>query len=178
MAFDFGNLLQQYAGAQSGADSTVDPAQAAQHFGQVAQHASADAMAQGVTAALRSHQTPPFAQLVSQLFGQSDPTQRAGMLNQLLANVSPAMLTSLAGSIGGFMQQGAQPHVTPEQAEQIAPAQVSEIASTAEQHNPGIVDTIGAFYAGHPALVQALGGAALAIVMGKMAEHGSQQAPT
>lgn len=166
MAFDFGNLLQQYVGGNNAAD----PSRAEQDFGQVAQHAAPGPMAQGVAAALRSEQTAPFAKLVGQLFGQSDAGQRAGMLNQLLANVSPAMLTSLAGSIGNFAQPGAAPQLTPQQAEQVTPAQVEEIAATAEQHNPGIVDQIASFYAQHPALVQALGGAALAIVMGKVAE--------
>ncbi len=170
MAFDFGNLLQQYVGGNSAAD----PEQAEKDFGQVAQHAPASAVAPGVTQALRSDQTPPFAQLAGQLFGRSDPNQRAGMLNQLLAHVSPAMLTSLAGSIGNFFTQGTQPQVTPQQAELVTPAQVEEIAATAEQHNPGIVDRMGSFYAEHPTLVKALGGVALAIVMGKMAEanHG------
>lgn len=165
MAFDFGSLLQQYLGGNS-----ADPAQAEKDFGQVAQHAPSATVAQGVTEAFRSDQTPPFAQLVSQLFGRSDPTQRAGMLNQLLANVSPAMLASLAGSVGNFLSNDSKPHITPQQAEQITPAQVEEIAATAEQHNPGIVDKIGSFYAEHPTLVKALGGVALAIVMSKMAE--------
>lgn len=164
MAFDFANLLKQYA---SGLDT--DPAKAEDDFAQVAQHAPSTAVASGVTEAFRSDQTPPFAQMVGQLFGRSDPNQRAGLLNQLLAHVSPAMLTSLAGSIGGFLNQGSQPQVTPQQAEQITPAQVEEIAVTAEQHNPGIVDRVGAFYAEHPTLVKALGGIALAIVMNKMA---------
>ncbi|MET0321942.1 MAG: hypothetical protein ABW069_14585 [Duganella sp.] len=166
MTFDFGSLLKQYVGAVTAPDA----AQAEKDFGDVAQHAPATSVAQGVTAALRSDQTPPFAQMVSQLFGRSDPTQQAGMLNQLLAHVSPAMLTSLAGSIGSFLGQGTQPQVTPEQAQQITPAQVQEIAATAEQHDPSIVDKLGAFYADHPTLVKALGGVALAIVMSKMAD--------
>lgn len=166
MTFDFAGLLQHYVGGNSAAD----PAKAQDDFGQVAQHASPTAVAQGVNQALRSDQTPPFAQLVGQLFGRSDPTQRAGVLNQLLANVNPAMLTSLAGSIGNFLNQGSQPQVTPQQAEQITPAQIEEIAATAEQHNPGVVDKLGSFYACHPTLVKALGGVALAIVMGKIAE--------
>ena len=107
--------------------------------------------------------------MVSQLFGRSDAQQRAGMLNQLLSNVSPAMLSALAGSVGNLFGQNGQPQVTPEQAEQITPQQVQEIATTAEQHNPGIDDPIGDFYAQHPQLVQALGGAALAIVLGQIA---------
>lgn len=165
MAFDFGNLLQQYLGARA-----ADPVQAERDFGDVAQHAPTSTVAQGITEALRSDQTPPFAQMVSQLFGRSDASQRAGMLNQLLAHVSPAMLASLAGSVGNFFNQGAQPRLTPQQADQITPAQVEEIAATAEQQDPGIVDRIGSFYAEHPTLVKALGGAALAIVLGKIAE--------
>lgn len=169
MTFDFGSLLQQYVGAAT----ATDPAQAEKDFGNVAQHASAATFAPGVTEALRSDQTPPFAQMVSQLFGRSDPNQRAGVLNQLLAHVSPAMLTSLSGTIGNFLSQGTQPQVTPEQAQQVTPAQVEEIAATAEQHDPTIVDKLGSFYAQHPTLVKALGGVALAIVMGKMAQSSS-----
>lgn len=171
MAFDFAHLLQQYVGG-SGSGADADPAKAEEDFAQVAQHAPSLAVASGLSAAFRSEQTPPFAQLVSQLFGRSDPAQRVGLLNQLLTHVSPAMLTSLAGSIGDFLHQGAQPQLTAEQAEQITPAQVEEIAATAEQHNPAIVDRIGAFYAGHPELVKTLGGAALGIVMNRMGESG------
>jgi hypothetical protein len=42
------------------------------------------------------------------------------------------------------------------------------LATHAEQHNPSIVDTVGAFYAQHPALVKSLGVAALAVTMGQM----------
>ena len=166
MGFDLGNMLQQYLGGNGAAD----PARAEEDFGNVAQQAPRASVAQGVTAALRSDQTPPFATLVSQLFGRSDPQQRAGMLNQLLANVSPTMLASLAGGVGSLFKGGNEPQVTPEQAEQITPAQVQEIAATAEQHNPGIVDHMGNFYAEHPTLVKALGGAALAIVLGRIAQ--------
>jgi hypothetical protein len=166
MAFNFENLLQQYVGGLTAAD----PVQAEKDFGEVAQHVPSATMASGITEALRSDQTPPFAQMVSQLFGRSDPTQRAGMLNQLLSHVSPAMLASLAGSIGNFLSQGSRPQVTPQQADALTPAQVEEIAATAEQHDPGIVDQMGSFYAQHPTLVKALGGIALAIAMGKIAE--------
>jgi hypothetical protein len=164
MGFDLGNLLQQYLGG------AADPARAEQDFPQAAQAAPPGAVAQGVTEAFRSDQTPPFAQMVSQLFGRSDGQQRAGMLNQLLAHVNPAMLSALAGTVGNLFGQNGQPQVTPEQAQNITPQQVEEIAHTAEQHNPGIVDHIGAFYGEHPQLVQALGGAALAIVLGKIAQ--------
>lgn len=173
MGFDLGNLgnvLQQYLGGNA------NPAQAATDFDRVAQDAPRETVAQGVTQALRSDQTPPFPQMVSQMFGQGSGEQRAGMLNHLLSSINPSMLSSVAGGVLGNLFGGGQApaQVTPEQASQVTPEQVQEIAAKAEQHNPGIVDRMGDFYSQHPDLVKALGGAALAIALGHMAQ-GMQQ---
>lgn len=100
--------------------------------------------ASSVKEALQAGQIHAFPQTVSQLYLRSDPQQRADLVNQLLSNVSPEMMTSLAASIGNFSDDGTHPHVTVEQVEQIAPAQVEEIAATAEQHNPGVAAMIQA----------------------------------
>lgn len=168
MAFDLGNLLQQYLGGAANANA----GRALDDFDQVAQNAPRTTMAQGVTEALRSDQTPPFPQMVSQLFDKSDATQRAGMLNQLLRGVGPGLLNSVAGgALGGLFRGSDTPAaVTPEQAAQMTPEQVRELAQAAEQENPSIVDRMGDFYAEHPTLVKTIGGAALAIVLGRMAQ--------
>jgi hypothetical protein len=173
MSFDLGSLLQQFTGANA------SPAQAEQHFDQVAQSAPQAQLSQGLSQAFRSEQTPPFPQMAAQLFGNSDPNQRAGMLNQIFSSIGPGVLSSLAGgALGGGLgslfgggQSGSQvPQVTPEQASQMTPDQVRQIAEQAEQHNPSVVDRMGDFYAQHPALVKGLGGAALAIALGHMAQ--------
>lgn len=174
MAFDLGNILQQYLGGN--ANNQANPND---DFDQVVQHAPQGTVAQGVTEALRSDQTPPFPQMVGQLFGNSDPTQRAGMLNQLINSVGPGLLSSIAGGalgnlFGGHSAGAAAPAITPEQASNMTPEQVEQIAAQAEQHNPGVVDRMGDFYAQHPTLVKSIGGAALAIVLGRMAQ-GIQQ---
>jgi hypothetical protein len=171
MGFDLGNLLQQYLGGGNANDT-----QAANDFDRVAQTAPRETLAHGVTQALRSDQTPPFPQMVSQMFGQSNPNQRAGMLNQILSSVGPSVLSSLGGGALGNLLGGnqQQPHVTPEQAAQVSPEQVQEIAAKAEEHNPGIVDRMGDFYSQHPDLVKAIGGAALAVALGHIAQ-GMQQ---
>jgi hypothetical protein len=187
MAFDLGNLLQQYMGGAAGADNT----RAEEDFDRVAQAAPREAVAQGVTQALRSDQTPPFPQMVGQMFGQSNPNQQAGMLNQLIAAAGPSLLGMLAGrggaglggmgagmggGLGGMLGNllggagGGQPQITPEQASQLSPEQVQEIAQKAEQENPGVVERMGGFYAEHPNLVKGLGGAALAIALAHMAQ--------
>jgi len=171
MAFDLGNLLNQYLGG-AGANQH----QAHDDFDRVAQNAPQDQLARGLSGALRSDQTPPFPQMVSQLFGQSNPNQRAGMLNQLLATLGPAVLAQLGnGGLGNLFGGRTPTQVTPEQASQVSPEQVRELAEKAEQHNPSIVDRMGDFYAQNPTLVKAIGGAALAIALGHMAQNMRRQ---
>lgn len=188
MAFDLGNLLQQYMGGASGADNT----RAEEDFERVTQAAPREQVAHGVTQAFRSDQTPPFPQMLGQMFGQSNPNQQASMLNQLIAAAGPSLIGMLAnrggaGGIGGGMGGGlgglggmlggllngnndGQPQITPEQASQLSPEQVQEIAQKAEQENPGVVERMGDFYAEHPNVVKGLGGAALAIALAHMAQ--------
>ena len=174
MSFDLGNLLTQYLGGGAGANHQ----QATDDFDRVTQAAPRETVAQGVTGALRSDQTPPFPQMVSQMFGQSNPNQRAGMLNQILATLGPTVLAQLAsgrsgglGNLGNIFGGRTPTQVTPEQAEQVSPEEVRELAEKAEQQNPSIVDRMGDFYAENPTLVKAIGGAALAIALGHMAQN-------
>ncbi|TFW29615.1 hypothetical protein E4O92_18600 [Massilia horti] len=164
--------MQQYLGNAAPAN----PGQAAQDFEQVAQNAPPETLAHGVTQALRSDQTPPFAQMVSHLFSQGSPEQRAGMLNHLLSGAGPGLLSSLAGGgLAHLIGAGQAPaQVTPEQAAQVSPEQVQQIAAKAEQQNPGVVEHMGGFYSQHPELMKFLGGAALAIALGHIAQ-GMQQ---
>jgi hypothetical protein len=171
MGFDLGNLLQQYLGAGAG----VNQQQAGDDFDRVAQNAPRADLAQGVTQALRSDQTPPFAQMVAQMFGNGSPDQRAGMLNKLLANVGPGVLASIAGGALGNLRGAEQAHISPDQAAQVSPDAVRQLAEHAEQQNPGIVERMGDFYADHPGLVKAIGGAALAIALGHMAQGMQRQ---
>jgi len=173
MAFDLGNLLQQYIGG-----AVANNGKAADDFDQVAQNAPRASIAQGIASALRSDQTPPFPQMVSQLFGQSNPDQRAGMLNSLLGGAGGGLLGSVAGgALGKIFGGNAPSKVTPEQAAQVSPEQVQELAEKAQQENPGIVDRMSDFYAEHPTLIKAAGGAALAVALGYMANNIRQQSP-
>ena len=174
MGFDLGSLLSQFTGSGSAAN-------APDHFDRVAQSASPDLLSQGLSAMFHSDQTPPFGQMAGQLFGQANPGQQAGMLNQILASMGPGVLASLIGAapgsglgsiLGRLTPGGTAPAaITPDQASQLTPEEVQVIASHAEQHNPGIVDEMSSFYAQHTGLVKTLGGAALAIALAKMAEQ-------
>jgi hypothetical protein len=58
--------------------------------------------------------------------------------------------------------------VTPQQASQVTPDQVQQIAAHAERQNPSIVDEVSGFYARHPQAVKAVGGLALTIALQHM----------
>jgi hypothetical protein len=115
--------------------------------------------------------------MVGQMFGQSNPQQRAGVLNQLLQSLGPGVLAPLGGIFGhGNTAAGpGVPQVTPDQAARVTPEQVQEIAAKAEAHDPSVLDRIGGFYAQHPDLVKTLGSAALAITLAGVASRMRQQ---
>ena len=170
------DILNQYAGQVTGSDDDV-----AKHFDQAAREADPQAVGQGVSAALRSDATPSFAQTVGHLFGQSNPDQQAGLVNQLLHAIGPAALSGVAGGALGRILGAAgttsttstaspttAATVTPAQASQLSPSEVGAIASHAHQQDDSIVDKLGSFYAQHPQVVKSLGAAALAVVLGHM----------
>lgn len=156
-------LLQQYAGGQP-SNTNVE-----QDFEHVSQNVSQSHLAGGIANAFRSDQTPPFAQMVSQLFSQSNGQQQAGILSRLVGAAGPAAASGLLGNVLGGGVQSSQ--ITPEQAQQVPPSAVHELAAKAEQNNPSIVDEAGSFYAQHPTLVKTLGAGALALVMSHMSQH-------
>ena len=162
------DLLNQYQGLAPG----TAPPEAETHFEQIAREAPQEDVAQGIAQAFRAEQTPPFESMVGQLFGRSNPEQRAGALSQLLRGLSPAILGSLAsGSLGSLIQGNRRQSVRPGDTAAIDPRDVQELARQAERQNPGIVDRMGQFYAQHPQLVRNLGSAALSIALSQMARR-------
>ena len=166
-----GGMLNQYAGASAG----QAPASVHDDFDQLAQTAPPATIADGLAAAFRSDQTPPFGQMIGQLFGQSNGHQRAGILNMLIGALGPTVVSQFLARRGGGlagMLGGGQSGLTPEQAQQVPPEAVEELATQAERRDPSIVDRLSGFYAEHPTLVKTLGGVALALALSKIA--GSQ----
>jgi|1186.fasta_scaffold769721_1 hypothetical protein len=162
---DLLGMLQEYAG---GAAGSANPEK---DFDHVANNASSDHLASGIAGAFRSDSTPPFAQMVSGLFSNSDGQQRAGILNHLLNAAGPAASGGLLGSLLGGHAGGGQ--VTPEQAQQISPEAVHDLAQQAEKNNPSVLETASNFYAQHPTLVKSLGTVALASVLSHMSRNQS-----
>ncbi len=128
------------------------------------QNHSPESLAGGLANAFRSDQTPAFPTMLSNLFGSSDGQQRAGLLNQILASAGPGLLgAALPGPLASILKGGST--VTPQQAEQISPDTVKNLAEHAEKANPSIIDQVSGFYSQHPKVIQALGAGALAMIM-------------
>ena len=162
---DMKGMLTQYA---AGAAPSGD---VGAHFQQAAQSLDSGTLAQGIAAAMRSDQTPPFAQLVSQLFASGSGDQRTAMLSTLLSSIGPDQRAQLAALVPG-LAPGAS--VASDQAAGLSPAAVQALAQHVEQHDAGIVEKMSTLYAAHPTLVKTLGTAAMMIAMRKIAEqHGS-----
>jgi hypothetical protein len=162
---NLGNIAKQMA---SGNASAADVHAA---YDQVAPNVPQESLAEGISHAFRSDQTPPFEQMVSGLFGQSNPDQKAGLLNQLLGSLGPGGAAQAVGAtgalagLGGLLSGG---NVTPQQAQQIPPQAVEVLARQAAGKDPSIMDRAAGFYAQHPTLVKAIGAGALALLMSRI----------
>jgi hypothetical protein len=133
-------------------------------------------LSNGITHVFNSPETPPFEQMLSNLFNNSNATQKAGLLNQILRALGPnaGQLLAQAG-LGGLAANvasgGENVQVTPQQAQQVSPQDVQVLAQKAATKNPTIVDQAASFYAQHPTLVKSIGAGALALLMSRMSRR-------
>jgi hypothetical protein len=159
-------IFEQYRNA-----SVANPPQNVQEdYRRAAEAVPSAHLADALGEAFRSKETPPFGQMLSSLFANSNPDQRVGILNQLVRAVGPAALSSGAlSSLSALLRGGAS--VSPEQAKQLTPTAVQQLAEQAEKQNPSIVDQASQFYSEHPKLVQALGAGSLALIMSHLSKR-------
>ncbi|MDP9087571.1 MAG: hypothetical protein M3O26_02365 [Pseudomonadota bacterium] len=145
------------------------------HFDTVAQQSSPKELGSGIAAALRSDATPSLGETIGNLFGQSNPEQKAGVLNEIIQSMGATGLATAGGGIlGRILGSGTQSPstpITPAQAAQVSPSEAGTLAATAHQQDSSIVDRLGSFYAQHPTLVKTLGVAALGAVMSHMSQR-------
>ena len=119
-------------------------------FDAIAREVPRNELSDGLEEAFRSEQTPPFEQMVRQMFERSDPDQRAGALNR-------------------FRDALGRGPLTPDEAQEVSPHEAEVLAASARGASPNIMQRMAQFYADHPRLVQTLGQAALGIAMNRMA---------
>ena len=161
------NVLKQYTSG-----STPNAANATEHYDQVAQTAPPNAIAEGLSAMFKSDQTPAFGSMVGQLVqrvqwrAESRHAESVDCFSRAKHRCADGGGGVLASLLGGGASQ-----ITPQQAQNVSPEVVQQIAAHAEKTDPSIVDKASAFYAQHSGLVKTLGGAALTIALAKVAER-------
>lgn len=168
------DILDKYGSSRSSnVPDTVDA-----DFDRLSRTAPSEHVSEGLAEAFRSQQTPPFASMLSQLFGRSPANQKSNVLNTLVATLGPAVVSQLlarhgAGRAATELQNGGS-KISPEVAEQIPASSVEAVAAEAEKKDPSIIDRISKFYADQPALIKTLGGLALTVAMAKVAQRQTQ----
>ena len=145
MAFDLGGLLQQYLGGGGASPGNARITSARWR------RRAPELVGQGMAAAFRSNQTPPFGQMVAQLFLQANPQQQAGMLTQLLSSLSPAAVAALtnSGVLPGVLGQGAGSIRRRSRLSRRARSRLPKCRRSRRMRSthPGIVDQLSQFYA-------------------------------
>ena len=158
----------------------IPPPQVLEDFDRVSNEASPEDIEVGLEDAFNSDVTPPFEQMVGQLYDESDDDTRASLLNEIIASMGGSNQVAnavgggaLGGVLGGLLRRGGQgnPRISPADARSIPPRDIEVAAAEARRQNPGVVQQISRFYARHPQLVQVLGQAALSILMSGMARR-------
>ena len=142
-------------------------------FEVVAQHAPSEVVSEGLADAFRADQTPPFGDMVAQLFQRSDPEQRAGLLNLFVSTVGPGALAGgPLGELVHYLRDGSR--IAADEADAMLPHEVKAVAERVLEHNPGVIERVSAFYARHPELVRSLGKEALSVALSNMARRARQ----
>ena len=113
-----------------------------------------EALADGLSHAFKSDETPPFEQMVSALFDRSTPEQKADFVNHLISIIGPAGVAQALSTAGMASESST-----------IEPEMLQGLARQAAAKDPSIIDKAALFYSQHPTLVKSLGVAALALLM-------------
>jgi hypothetical protein len=162
-----------------GSDQTqAVPSSVEADFDRLTQHAPPNAVSDGLAEAFRSNQTPPFGNMLSELFRRSPATQKTSVLNTLVSALGPTLVAQMLARHGAARAakevETRQNGISPEVADEVPATSIEEIAKEAEQRDPSIIDRISKFYAEQPALLKTLGGLALTVAMAKVAQRQSQ----
>lgn len=159
------DILGRYADSRRPAP----PPEIENDFNQIAHEAAPDALQDGIAEAFRSDKTPPFEEMVAQLFKHSEPSVRAGLLDNLLAGLGPSALGAGSGGLADVWRRyAAGARVSPDSAAQIDPLEVQEVARQARRQSPGVLERVSRFYAHHPELAHRLGNVAMGIALSKI----------
>jgi hypothetical protein len=105
---DLSEILREY-GSVVDDPNVAGPDRDIEHdFDNIAGQVSSNSLAGGLAEAFRSDQTPPFASMLGGLFGNSNGSQQATVLNTLLSVVGPMLMQQMMSGGGAGQRQPQQ----------------------------------------------------------------------
>jgi hypothetical protein len=123
---------------------------------------------------MHSEQTPPFEDMVGDSFERGSNELRAAMLKQLNEGASPAAVQPLIddGLLPRIANGSDHPAVPVDTrlVEGLDTGVVRRLAHAAAMEDPSVIDRMSEFFAVDPAAGRTLGGVALSVALGKIAE--------
>ena len=164
-----GGVLSRYANV----NPATMPSTVFEDFSSVVEAAPVPAIARGLETAFRASETPPLPQMVAELFSRSDASQRAGILNLLVDDLTPSAVRTVLGQerLGSLAELlGRDRYLSAAEAEHISAEIARELVAAAARRDYGIVEKITGFYADYPRLLRALDPTAQGVFLSGLAQ--------
>jgi hypothetical protein len=165
-----GGILSRYAKGFRGGSSP----ETERDFDTVANQLPSSDLASALTDAFRSPETPPFPDMLANIFSRSGGRQRSETLGALIATIGPQIAGEILanhGSLSGVPAEGFDARA----AEQMPEGAIRDMAEEAERRDASIMDRLGEFYAQHPGAVKALGAVSLGYILNRLAQREKSQ---
>jgi hypothetical protein len=164
-----GGVLGRYAGI----NPATMPSTVFEDFSSVVEAAPKPAIAHGLETAFRASETPPLPQMVAELFARSDASQRAGLLNLLVDDLTPSVVRTVFGEerlkgVAGIL--GRERFLSAGEAANISPEIARELVAAADVRDHAIVEKIVGFYTDYPRLLRALDPTAQGVFLSGLAQ--------
>ncbi|BDC48626.1 hypothetical protein F183_A09420 [Bryobacterales bacterium F-183] len=105
---DLSEILREYGSVVDDPNIAGPDRDIENDFDNIAGQLSSSSLAGGLAEAFRSDQTPPFASMLGGLFGNSNGSQQATVLNTLLSVVGPMVMQQMMGGGSGGQRQPVQ----------------------------------------------------------------------
>ncbi len=168
------SILDQLSGLFNNvASGNLSEQETQNHYSQIAQQVPQQTLGAAIGPALSSLDNGEVQERVRNSAQQMNPEQRGGITQALLGALGGGALGGGmgGGALGGILSQlGVSPAVA-SNPQSATPDDISKLAGHAHATDPGLFEKATAFYSAHPTLVNALGTAVVAKIVGNISRQ-------
>ena len=162
------SLLDQLSGLFNNvAGGNLSEEETQSHYSQIAQQVPQQSLGAAIGPALSSLGNDEVQQRIHNSAQQMNPEQKGGLVQSLFGALSGGGGGNLAGILS---QLGISPSVA-SNPQSATPDEIAKMAGHAHATDPGLFEKATEFYSAHPTLVNALGTAVIAKVVGNLSRR-------